>query len=116
MQKLLNFIDNNIMSGQPVEKKKGFFSCCSGEEEKGNVYVDLNNKRETQTNAYVPPPRKTSLNQPLPQPIPSTVPLPSPSSGSPTTPLQRKIDYIRLPLTTHLVIDSSIIHNKQLLL
>ena len=68
--KLLDFIDNYIMSGRPVETKpkKGFFSCCSGEEEKGNVYVDLNNRREPKTNTYVPPPppppqRITSLNQ-----------------------------------------------------
>lgn len=37
------------MSRRPAEqpkKKGGFFSCCGGEEDKGETYVDFQEKRE----------------------------------------------------------------------
>ena len=45
---------NNIDMSRPQEKKKPFFSCCAGEEDKkGEAYVDVSDKKHVPV--YAPP-------------------------------------------------------------
>lgn len=51
------FINITSMSNRPkqeTKKKGGFFSCCGGEEDKGEAYVDFQEKRQPVVRSQVP--------------------------------------------------------------
>ena len=51
------------MTSKPAETKKPFFSCCSAEEQKKQIYIDLEDKKQPPLSFS--PPRTPSSNQSL---------------------------------------------------